>query len=149
MHACKCLWEKSVQSCLWSGVAFTGEKTQRNFLFCRYSVPWGYRLTLICPDSVVVRNPPASAWETRDVGLILGSRRSNGDGNGNPFQYSCLENSIDKWAWWATVHGVSKSWTWLGMHAWKIILLLKNTRANDINFAKQSLKNPLQKEKIN
>ena len=44
-----------------------GRKTQKNFLFCRYSVPWECRLTLICPDSVVVRNSPASAWETKDA----------------------------------------------------------------------------------
>ena len=41
---------------------------------------------------------------------------SLGGGNGNPFQYSCLENSIDRRAWWATVYGVAKSWTWLSTH---------------------------------
>ena len=46
-------------------------------------------------------------------GLILGLRRSPGGGNGNPLQYSCLGNSMDRGAWWATVHGVTKSWTWL------------------------------------
>ena len=42
-----------------------------------------------------------------------GWRRSPGEGNGNPFQYSCLENSMDRGAWWAIVHGVEKSWTQL------------------------------------
>ena len=42
----------------------------------------------------------------RDPGLIPGSGRSSGEGNGNPFQYSCLENPVDRGAWWATVHGV-------------------------------------------
>ena len=45
-----------------------------------------------------------------DIGLIPGSGRSPGEGNGNPLQYSCLVNPVDKRAWWATVHGVIKSW---------------------------------------
>ena len=45
------------------------------------------------------------------VGSIPGSGRCPGDGNGNPFQYSCLENPMGRGAWWATVHGVAKSWT--------------------------------------
>jgi len=55
-----------------------------------------------------VKNLPAS---TGDLGLIPGSGRSPGKGNGNPFQYSCLENPIDRRDWWATAHGVAKSWT--------------------------------------
>ena len=43
--------------------------------------------------------------------MIPGSGRSSGEGSGNPLQYSCLENSMDGGAWWATVHGVAKSWT--------------------------------------
>ena len=46
-----------------------------------------------------------------DLGLILGSGRSSGEGNGNPLQYSCWENSMDRGAWQATVHEVKKSWT--------------------------------------
>ena len=53
----------------------------------------------------------ASAHNAGDLGLIPGSGRSPGEGNSNPFQYSCLENPMDGGAWWATVHGVSKSWT--------------------------------------
>ena len=49
------------------------------------------------------------AYNATDMGLILGSRRSHGDGNGSPLQYSCLENSMDRGAWWATVHGVEES----------------------------------------
>ena len=53
----------------------------------------------------LIKNLPASAGDTRDVGLIPGSGRSSGVGNGNPLQYSCLENSMDRGAWEATVHG--------------------------------------------
>ena len=59
----------------------------------------------------MVKNPHANAGDKRDVGLIPGSGRSPGEGNGNPLQYSCLENSMDGGAWWATVHGVSESRT--------------------------------------
>ena len=51
------------------------------------------------------------ACNAGDPGLIPGSGRSPGEGNGNPLQYSCLENSMDGGAWWATVHGISKSQT--------------------------------------
>ena len=57
---------------------------------------------------LVVKNLPANAGE---VGSIPGSGRSPGEGNGNPLQYSCLENSMDRRTWWATVHGVAESWT--------------------------------------
>ena len=52
-----------------------------------------------------------SACSTGDPGSIPGSGRSSGEGNGNPLQYSGLENSMDRGALWATVHGVPKSWT--------------------------------------
>ena len=53
----------------------------------------------------MVKNLPANAGDGRDMGLIPESGRSLGEGNGNPLQYSCLENSIDRGTWWATVHG--------------------------------------------
>ena len=52
-----------------------------------------------------------SACTVGDPGSIPGSRRSPGERNGNPLQYSCLENSMDRGAWWTTVPGVAKSWT--------------------------------------
>ena len=52
-----------------------------------------------------------SASNAGDLGSIPGSGRSPGEGNGNPLQCSCLENPMDGKAWWATVHGVAKSWT--------------------------------------
>ena len=54
-----------------------------------------------------------SARKAGDPGSIPGLGRSPGEGNGNPFQYSCLENSMDRGDWWATVHGIIKSQTWL------------------------------------
>ena len=61
--------------------------------------------------AVVVKNLPASAGEAREVCLVPGSGRSPGGGNGNPLQYSCLENPMDGGAWQATVHEATKSWT--------------------------------------
>ena len=52
-----------------------------------------------------------NAGDTGDVGLIPGSGRSPGEGNGYPLWFSCLENSMDRGAWWAIVHGITKSWT--------------------------------------
>ena len=53
------------------------------------------------------------AYNARDMGSIPGSGRSLGEGNGNSLQYSCLENSVDRRAWWTTVHGAAKTWTQL------------------------------------
>ena len=61
------------------------------------------------PGGLVIKNPPTNAGDTRDAVLIPGWRRSPGGGNGNPLQYSCLENPMDREAWQATVHGVTKS----------------------------------------
>ena len=57
---------------------------------------------------LVVKNPPASAGDAGDLGLISGSGRTPGGGHGNPLQYPCLENPMDRGAWWTTVHGVAK-----------------------------------------
>ena len=57
----------------------------------------------------MVKNLPANAGDTGDAGSIPGSTRSPGGGNGNPLQYSCLENFMDRGAWQATVHWVTKS----------------------------------------
>ena len=57
----------------------------------------------------MVKNPPADAGNIRDAGSIPGSGRCPGEGNGNPLQYSCLENPMDREAWRATVCGVAES----------------------------------------
>ena len=64
----------------------------------------------LSPTSVLtVKNSPASAGDVRDAGSVPGSGRSPGGQHGNPLQYSCLENSMDRGAWQPTVHGVAKS----------------------------------------
>ena len=60
-----------------------------------------------------VKSPPADAGDIKDPGSISGLGRPSGEGHGNPLQYSWLENPMDRGAWWATVHGVAKSWTQL------------------------------------
>ena len=57
----------------------------------------------------MVKNPPVNARDARNMGSILESGRSPGVGNGNPLQYSCLENSVDRGTWWSIVHGIAKS----------------------------------------
>ena len=69
---------------------------------------------MVFPHSSVGKE---SACNAGDLGSIPGSGRSPGEGNGNPLQYSCLEKSMDRGAWQATVHGFAKSQTWLSMHA--------------------------------
>ena len=59
----------------------------------------------------MVKNPLANVRDSRDMGLIPGLGRSPAGGNGNPLQYSCLENPMDRGAWRASVHGVAKSQT--------------------------------------
>ena len=70
-----------------------------------------------------VKNPPANAGDARDMGSIPGLGRFPGEGNGSPLQYSRLENSKDRGAWWATIHGITKSWTRLSEHTH----IVKNT----------------------
>ena len=65
------------------------------------------------PGGAVVKNPCTVQETWGDAGLTPGSGRSSGAGNDNPLQYSCLDNPMDIGAWWATVHAVAKSWTWL------------------------------------
>ena len=80
------------------------------------STPFIYlSLSLIVgfPGGSVVKNPPADTGDTGDVGSILGLGRSLGRGNCKPLQYSCMQNPMDREAWQATVHRVTKSQTQL------------------------------------
>ena len=83
-------------------------------------ITWGY------PGGSVVK---ISACQMGDAGLILGLGRFPGGGNGNPLQYSCLENPMDREAWWAAVHGVTDSWIqlsdWAHTQRWLAVTSLK------------------------
>ena len=61
------------------------------------------------PSGTVIKNPPANAGDAWDTSLISGSGRFPGEGIGNPLQYPCLENYMDKGIWWATFHWVANS----------------------------------------
>ena len=74
------------------------KKRVQNKILWLHGLPWWLR----------VKNPPASMG---DMGSITGLERSPGEGNGNPLQYYCLGNPMDRGAWWATVNGVAKSET--------------------------------------
>ena len=78
------------------------------FPFCYTFLPWWLR----------VKNLPANVGDIGDTDSIPVSGRSPGGGNSNLIQCSCMENPMDRSAWQATVHGVSKSWTWLNIHMW-------------------------------
>ena len=65
------------------------------------------------PSGAAVKQSTCNAGDAGDIGLIPGSGRAPGGEHGNPLQYSCLENPMDRGAWWATVRGTAKSWTWL------------------------------------
>ena len=85
----------------------------RNLTVSVGSLPSGSRMVVSASSQValVVKNLPASAGDARDAGSIPGWGRSPGEGNGSPLQNSCLENPMDRGAWRATVHGVTKSQT--------------------------------------
>ena len=109
----------------WGGGACWWGRAQGNFqvlaMFCVQVV-----YTHVCiyiyghnymgfPGGSVVKKPPANGGDTRDVGLIPGSGRSPGVGNGNLLQYSCLENSTDRGAWWVTYspQGHKEQWAYI------------------------------------
>ena len=88
---------------MWKFPLFPGVEDTHRVLF---DSPSGF------PGGSVVKNPSANE---ADTGSIPGSERSPGEGNGNLLQYSCLENSMDRGAWWVTVYRVAKSWTRLSV----------------------------------
>ena len=87
------------------------ELTAMGLFLCFESLLKGILLMGVFQVALVVKNLPANAGNIRDVGLIPGLGRSLGDGHGNPFQYSCLENPTNRGAWQATVHRVAMSQT--------------------------------------
>ena len=91
-----------------------GILTKNQLFRLLYSRKWSICCFLyfskVFPGGSVVKHLPTN---TEDAGSIPGFGRSPGEGNGNPHQYSCLENPMDKWTWQATVHGVARNWTWI------------------------------------
>ena len=93
-------------------------KTKKKRKLCQQPNSPGNHVTLLKAKVFTLSFPGASdskqsACNVGDLGLIPGSGRSSGEGNGYPLRYSSLENPMDRGAWWATVHGVTKSQTWL------------------------------------
>ena len=82
----------------------------------------------------MLKNSPASAGEVRDLCCIPGSEDALEEGSGNPHQYSCLENPMDRGAGWATVHGVARGWTRLSTHTH----VHKSTRSYEVGWGERS-----------
>ena len=106
MYLAAVVWT-SAAPCTWGDAQFTLTR-QRSHSSLAYLL-FGKRASKVAP---VVKNLPASAGDINEACLIPGSGRSPEETD-NPLQYSCLENSIDRGAWRATVHRVTKSWTLL------------------------------------
>ena len=85
------------------GLRGRGESWRNKIILCLVEAILGFQVAL------VVKNPPAIAGDIRDAGRIPGSGRPPGGGHGNPLQYSCLGNAMDRGAQWAIVHRVAKS----------------------------------------
>ena len=110
---------------MWGGVRWepgVGRRSRRERM---------YVCTRLFPASqvaLVVKHSPASTGDIRDAGSIPGSGRSPGGGYGNPLQYSCMENPMDRGTWWTVAHRDTKSWTRpkrLSMHAWLIHFIVQ------------------------
>ena len=105
---CMCVYSQSLRSICFAVWLGNGVETDRSKTTMFYD-----RFCGASPVAQWVQNPPAMQEMHPDMGLIPGLGRSLGREYGNPLLYSCLENPIDRGAWWATVHGVTKSRTWL------------------------------------
>ena len=107
-------------------------RNQSRLLASRYPriCPNACHSVCLFPGGASGKEPSANAGDIRDAGAIPGSGRSPGGGLGSPLQYSCLENPMDRGAWWATVHGIAKSWTRLKrrstlMHSVSLVLRMQ------------------------
>ena len=103
---CSCLQNPRYEGAWWAAVYEVAQsRTRLKRLSSSSSSSSMYHSLIGFPGGSVVKNPPANAG---DAGLIPGLGRAPGEGNGNPIQYSCLENPMDKGAWWAIVYGIAK-----------------------------------------
>ena len=124
-----CTAGAGVQSLLWNlrrgilhGVAKVKSQHTQKGIRCHVNVSKALFQSSLCysqgfPGCSVVKSLPADVGTAGDSGLIPGSGRSPGGENGNPLQYSCLRNPMERKAWWAIVHGAAKSHTQLNTHA--------------------------------
>ena len=98
------------------------KKLKLLWVLIRWLIRWLIRASQV---TLVVKNPPVNVRDIRDVGSIPGLGRSLGGEHGNPIQYSCLENPMERGTWKAMIHRVLKSWTrlkWLSRHTCKMVL---------------------------
>ena len=117
------------------GRAAEGEEVKlllRSFISypLRLGLMWGSNQSLGFPDGAGIKNLPANAGDIRDMDSVPGLGRSPGVGNGNLLQYSRLKNSVDKGAWWTTVHGAAKSRTQLSTHTQPDLVSLLTSLVN-------------------
>ena len=101
------LWKWWLQCLIWDGNARPSSVTE----WQKNRTEKDYHSLRASEVALVVKNLPASAGDLRDEGLIPGLETSPGEGHGNPLQYSCLENPMDRRAWRASVCRVANSWT--------------------------------------
>ena len=100
---------------------------------------WGLGVLFGASHWLVVKNLPVSAGDVRDSGLIPGLGRSSGGGHGNPVQYSCLENPMDRGAWWVSVHRVAKGQTQQSNWASMLVLFVLIDVKTEIRTPRQNL----------
>ena len=102
---CSCLENPMDRGAWWAIVHRVAKSQTQLKQLSTHTQAWASQVAL------VVQSPPANARDVRNTGLTPGWGRSPGGVHGNPLQFSCLENPKDRGTWWATVHGVARSWT--------------------------------------
>ena len=105
---CRFFKKTENRTTIWSSNPTLGHIAKENHSAKTYFIP-----IFTVPGGSVIKNLPANAGDTRDVGLTPRSGTPLGGENGKPLQYSCWDNPMDRGDWQATVHGVTKNWTWL------------------------------------
>ena len=107
-------------------------KVAWQFLKKEYQRLYGLDVYTGFPDGSAIKNPPANAGDTGNSSANPGSGRSSRRGDSNRLQYSCLKNYVDRGAWWAIIHGVPKSRTWLSDRAQMLPNYIINLNYKDV-----------------
>ena len=105
VHACLKVCVPNIRS---ASVSYYTACISKTYMY-RYKYSYKYRYRWTSQVVLVVKNPPTKAGDVRDTGSIPVLGRCPREGHGNPLQYSCLENSMNRGAWWATVHSITES----------------------------------------